>query len=190
MKIRPLELELSKVGKVESLSRKLLIIDPCYLVNYRSDILEELSRLDMETQIKFIEALHEHFNRVKDHSEEKRDKIIEELKEKFKSEPSLNPPYLAQGKGYVIFNTGIGDGVFPIIQTPKRFHVVFSYLSKFSNYENIGKTTVDSGCLMLVDPKQVKISDDVRKNLYCIVTANKTDINCRYTKEGKSISIR
>ena len=126
---------------------------------------------------------------------------FEQERKKFRKEPSLNPPYIAQTDNYVYFRNTIGDGNYPIVQTKERIHIIFNYPLKHSkegkietdesrlNGRLLGHSAVDSGTQVIIDPFNVAIKKSIRPDLYCIVDVSKRKYKCKFNGARNFLSI-
>lgn len=217
------KLSLTLEGKVSS-SSEILIIDPCYLEGFNWDeSVQEVEkaweaqwRKQIATEREALEAEGKWFdalgriptekdlfgsfvNEVKglrERVDDLRKKTEEELA-KLKAVPKLIAPYFAQGKDYVLVHTPCGDGVYPVIETPKGFEIVYDFPilpteggwlvdeAKLSG-KLAGYSCVDSGLQVIIDAKKVRIRDDLDKNRYTLFQATREGYVCKFGVEKES----
>lgn len=218
------DLKLSTTGIVNSKSGQLLIIDTCYLQNKYHDkgitayenymsravllqceeieIFAQQSRLIREIKVgmsddELIELLRKNSPKMED-LEAKMNAVQSKI-EAFKHEPNPNPPYLMQGKGYVMFSNPIGDGYYPIIQTGTEWTINFNYPLKKDGVldENklegklAGRSAVDSGNQIIIDPTKASVKKNINADAYTILNLEPGKYECNFAgEENMKLSLK
>ncbi len=128
---------------------------------------------------------------------------IERAKRVITTPGALCPPFFAQADGYVFFNNPIGDGYYPVVKTPRRVKVIFDYpLKAVKDAEGrcetdierltgdfLGTSSVDSGTQVAIDSSKAKIRNDIRDDLYCVVSLRNGVHQCMFVNGNYAISI-
>src|SRR3989338_5593775 len=117
-----------------------------------------------------------------------REQIAKE-RELLKQNPGiLKPPYIAQGEQYVALSNSIGDGRYPVVQTPLTFKIIFNYwIDEKGGYDTsrlpgrlVGSSGVDSGTQVLIDLEKARIQKDIRPELYTLLDLKGKPHRCRF----------
>ena len=134
---------------------------------------------------------------------------IRELDEeiaKLKQKPFLRVPYIGEDQKYLLFTNPEGDGYYPILETENNsMEVIFLHgkdpvgtivdtLSADGKIrikgKIIGKTSVESGDLIIADPRTIELKENTTSDLYCRLNLTPGVYSTNFTDNGNKLLIR
>lgn len=201
-------LELVRSGEIISHSGKLLVIDPCYLKDFDTNLVGVLYDSELsEGMDAWIEQAQGVITRLERKMPVDKKEIAGLLQaqasrsQQKKERISFTPPYLAQGKNYVIFNNKVGDGEYPIVATQRRIYIIHNVPLKNSEGKAqidlerlpgklLGLSSVDSGLQIIIDAEHATPKERIVPQCYCYLDCSPAKYECRFLADGLTMSLR